>query len=118
MKTPEEIKHALECCSMHIVDADCSCCEYGQESNCDAGLHLDVLGYIRRLEAERDAAVKVRDYAVLELCTAGVCNGCRHKLKNWTEEEPCMSCCRLQDLKEDDFWEFGFPELPNPHKED
>lgn len=50
MKTPEEIKNALECCSMHIVNKDCSDCVYFNESDCDAVLHLSALSYIRYLE--------------------------------------------------------------------
>ena len=91
MKTPEEIKHALECCSNHIMDSDCSCCEYGQEANCDAGLHFDALDYIRRLEAEREALLKiVHDYAGCKECVhvsikpeLPPCSDCGVLGKNW-----------------------------------
>ena len=57
-KSPDEIKKGLECC----IESTCEpCCPYGNASYCKFAIHLleDAIGYIRQLEAERDAAVPV-----------------------------------------------------------
>lgn len=54
MKTPDEIKKALECC--FYDSAQCGECPYYPVS-CDRELVRDAREYIRQLEAERDAAI-------------------------------------------------------------
>lgn len=61
MKTPEEIKKGLECCSLEAMfcspeDPKCSY-DCGDEQ-CIRNLMRDALVLIQQLEAERDAAVK------------------------------------------------------------
>ena len=51
LKTPKEIKKALECC--FNVSEQCSECPYYPVS-CDLELIKDAREYIRQLEAERD----------------------------------------------------------------
>lgn len=55
MKSPDEIKKALECC--FYDSAQCADCPY-YPVNCDRELVRDAREYIRQLEAERDAAVE------------------------------------------------------------
>lgn len=48
MKTPEEIRKALECCVYH---GSCKTCAYfGREGNCIGRLERDALTYIQQLE--------------------------------------------------------------------
>lgn len=51
MKTPEEIKKALECCSdVDGFDGDCIKCPYKGEQWCGDKSKIDALSYIQRLE--------------------------------------------------------------------
>ena len=51
MKTPDEIKKALECC--FYDSAQCADCPY-YPTSCDRELVRDAREYIKQLEAERD----------------------------------------------------------------
>lgn len=55
MKTPDEIKKGLECCSMPGCKGED--CPYNHDEPCYFVMHADVLVYIQQLERERDAAV-------------------------------------------------------------
>ena len=78
MKTPDEIKKALECC--FYDSAQCGECPYYPVS-CDRELVRDAREYIRQLEAERDALLNfVERYASCCLCKnlikyGGKCTG-------------------------------------------
>ena len=51
MKTPEEIKKALECCSdSEGFDGDCIKCPYKGEQWCGDKSKIDALSYIQQLE--------------------------------------------------------------------
>ena len=51
MKTPEEIKKGLECCSdAYEFDGDCIECPYKDEQWCVDKLKIDALAYIQQLE--------------------------------------------------------------------
>lgn len=54
MKTPEEIKQGLECCTI----PNCGECPYYSVPSCVVK-NEDALAYIQQLERERDAAVKI-----------------------------------------------------------
>lgn len=83
MKSPDEIKKALECC-FHD-SAQCGECPYYPVS-CDRELVRDAREYIRQLEAERDAAVEdLESYATLK------CFACKYYEVELTEV-PCNEC--------------------------
>ena len=69
MKSADEIKKGLECCSKSTCEP---CCPYGNAENCNFAIYLleDVLAYIRQLEAERAAAVTDMRQASIYLCCA------------------------------------------------
>lgn len=87
MKTPEEIKKGLECCS--ISHDYCGTeCPYNCYANGSAKLSLlkDALAYIQQLEREKDAAVAdLRIYAGCKVCKFGDL-----KFPN-----DCMDCIRM-----------------------
>lgn len=76
MKTPDEIKKGLYCCSHDEDGCNCEHCPYNLgllESGCIAIFAADALAYIQRLERERDAAVKdlhrvARDGQICAIC--------------------------------------------------
>ena len=85
MKTPDEIKKALECC--FNVTEQCGECPYYPVS-CDKELVMDARVYIRQLEAERDAAG--RDMTeVVQNSGDPYCEYC----KNW-KSGTCPQYCR------------------------
>lgn len=81
MKTPDEIKKALECC---FYDSEqCGECPYYPVS-CDRELVRDAREYIRQLEAERDRLVDtIRVYGGCEFCLHSDCD---------ISKEPCLYC--------------------------
>ena len=80
MKTPDEIKKALECC--FNVTEKCGECPYYPVS-CDKELVRDARVYIRQLEAERDAMAE-------DLKAYCSCDGCKHSVSPLAE--PCIHC--------------------------
>ena len=54
MKTPEEIKMGLESCNKSA----CKRCNYLEIGDCVNKMCRDALAYIKRLERERDAALR------------------------------------------------------------
>ena len=84
MKTPDEIKKWLECCT-HVT---CDGCPYDEDGCATSQQIIDALEYIQQLERERDAAVE-------DLETMGeymsYCDTCLHNNTNH-KEEPCSSC--------------------------
>lgn len=87
MKTPEEIKRALACPVREQGEQlECSECVYhGRElPPCLPAMHEDAIEYIRRLEAERDALLKVA-------CRYSGCYECKH-YHNPSEQPPCNDC--------------------------
>ncbi len=82
MKTPDEIKKALECC---FNASQCRDCPY-YPTTCDRELVRDAREYIRQLEAERDA---LHEGLKVEL-------GC-YACKNYVDDpdydsNECMDC--------------------------
>ena len=62
MKTPEEIKKALECCSdADGFDGDCIKCPYKCEQWCGDKSKIDALAYIRQLEATQPKWISVEE---------------------------------------------------------
>lgn len=97
MKTPDEIKQALECC--FYDSAQCADCPY-YPTSCDRELVRDAREYIRQLEAERDFLLKyLRDstFAFCDICKhdidgSGVM-GCKYIRENGV---PCFEWRGLQ----------------------
>ena len=62
MKTPEDIKKALECCSdADGFDGDCIKCPYKGEQWCEDKSKIDALAYIQRLEAMQPKWISVEE---------------------------------------------------------
>ena len=100
MKTPDEIKKAMEMC---VSDEKCHSCPYKIEE-CD-GLLADALSYTKQLEQERDALLSiVRANTVCNYCKHGraVCGSGADDCEDCTNTAcPCRSC-----TKENDRWEW------------
>ena len=101
MKTPEEIKKALECCSKPSNSNACTECPYtpctvGPEKNAQ----VDALAYIQQLEEQIE---------FMKIQMQGDCGSCKYT--NVTGgKEPCASC--MLDASRPS-WEYGgLPELP------
>ena len=72
MKTPDEIKKALECCFQN--SEQCADCPY-YPTSCDRELVRDAREYIRQIEAERDALMEYltdSHWAACDICKHGV----------------------------------------------
>lgn len=85
MKTPEEIKKALECCSRQWESNPCDGCPYDECGCGRAGKEnfpLDVLTYVKALEAERNAAqADLEEYVKRVIGRTGgiyACAMCKH----------------------------------------
>ena len=98
MKTPDEIKKGLECCS---YNGRCDGCPYNvtvegaygtEELGCDDTLQPDALAYIQQLEAERDAALDP---------IRGDCAYCAY-LSGETIPDTCFDCANKGYYR----WEF------------
>jgi len=73
MKTPEEIKKGLECCTVPL----CAECPYDSDPSCVVK-NEDALAYIQQLEAELEAVKRERDAAVSDLAHYAMCPACKH----------------------------------------
>jgi hypothetical protein len=119
MRSADEIKKGLECCSVGIYENICTDCPYSSlaMAECPSKLKTDALALIQQLEADkqqlegmlthmnqlRDAAAgralkmeervhqleAERDAAVEEM--HGHCSSCKDYDKD-PKEEPCVSC--------------------------
>lgn len=70
MKTPDEIKKGLECCTVEYCYHTQKGCPYRDYSLCVQNVCEDALAYIQQLERERDAAVEVVSrYRNCDVCT-------------------------------------------------
>ena len=81
MKSPDEIKKAIECCWQTRWKegfAVCNDCPYLGTliPACKEALERDALAYIQQLEAERDAAVA--DVRLAYTSYVGACQTCKH----------------------------------------
>lgn len=114
MKTPDEIKKGLECCTNDAFDCSERCPYFNPTSNgvdCASQLHTDALALIRQLERERDEAMqerdglsimltsaesafekmkRERDAAVTDLAENRRCENCKH----FTPGYFCLGCRR------------------------
>lgn len=61
MKTPEEIKHGLECCTNQVRCVGPQCEYYGDFPNCITSLMRDALEYINELEARAPRWISVKE---------------------------------------------------------
>lgn len=98
MKTPDEIKKALECCG---ADKPCGECPYRPEvDSCIGMITRDALDYIQQLESQVADLGKKGIRPVLH----NGCNGCK-----WADrgehDEPCVQCCGTQPRRLPDLWE-------------
>lgn len=97
MKTPDEIKKALECC---FYDSEqCGECPYYPVS-CDRELVRDAREYIQQLEAQNAELLKKveqlqaeRDAAVDDLQMGVCCGTCAYDDTD-VNEQPCATCAR------------------------
>lgn len=91
MKTPDEIKKGLACCT--ILEEECIKCPSG---GCPGSpsLHDDALAYIQQLETKCHQLERERDAAVDDMTTVIyngaeiVCQFCKHK-----DEHKCAQIC-------------------------
>ena len=104
MKTPDEIKKALECC--FYDSAQCGECPYYPVS-CDRELVRDAREYIRQLEerahqldllnlgllVEKAQLEAERDAAVDDLQMGVCCGTCAYDDTD-VNEQPCATCAR------------------------
>ena len=69
-RTPDEIKKALECCTVNVKKSACTDCGhcpyYFVSAHCDTIMHKDVLEYIQQLEADNAKVRAQRDAACLK----------------------------------------------------
>lgn len=94
MKSPDQIKKALECC---FNASQCGDCPYYPVS-CDRELVRDAREYIRQLEAERDAAVADLKYVA-------VCETCKEFHRS-ALTEPCLHCTKYGLLDSENKYEW------------
>jgi hypothetical protein len=88
MKTPEEIKKALECC--FYDSAQCGECPYYPVS-CDRELVRDAREYIRQLEAENERLLNSYDAALCETSDMhSICKDMEVKAPRWISVEEMM----------------------------
>ena len=78
MKSPDDIKKGLECCSLSCLGR----CPYAGVLDCSDRVTADALALIQQLEAERD---EMMEYV------HGRCPMCKHYASS-IKEEPCASC--------------------------
>lgn len=141
MKTPDEIKKGLECCSEKYP---CSVCPFNLPNNfsgrCIKNAMLDAFALIQQLEAdnsrkddtirsltellnaahdETSAVKRERDAAVESL--RGDCRECKYLLASGSKE-PCASCPHWQDTvhlnKSNWEWRGVCPENTEVQKDD
>lgn len=113
MKTPEEIKKGLECCT----HATCNGCPYAQDGCATNREMIDALDYIQQLEhqigelTEKVAQLeRERDAAVED--AHGICSACIHFNARHNSGD-IMSCCKFEecihgadDFDSEDFWQW------------
>ena len=121
MKTPEDIKKALECCSdADGFDGDCIKCPYKGEQWCGDKSKIDALAYIQQLEnqigeltkkvAQLDQVTRERD-ALLEIVKKlGECNYCKHDSYCPHTIQDCMNCkdenCKCHSCGHQSEWQW------------
>ena len=104
MKSPEEIKKGLECCSNVNFVCNEECPYYkslSEGEDCCLKKDADALALIQQLQAENaEQAERIRvleaerDAAVEALKNGDVCESCKH-FGTLMDEEPCAWCGRL-----------------------
>ena len=72
MKTPEEIKKGLECCSGQNKDTYCTECPYRFEDCDDLARHA--LALIQQLEAQVPKWISVKERLPEDLCEVLICD--------------------------------------------
>ena len=99
MKTPEEIKKGLECCSNETVES-CAECPYKTNDDhsaiCIVHLTKDAKVMLAQAERERDAAVR-------DLQKISFCEDCKHLGKS-KKRNPCREC--QENYKEKPNWQW------------
>ena len=109
MRTPDEIKKGLECCTM----PDFRNCPYDSEPSCVVK-NEDALAYIQQLESRLAQAERERDAAVRDLQKISFCEDCKHLGKS-KKRNPCREC--QENYKEKPNWQWRGP-YPENTKED
>ena len=112
MKTPEDIKKALECCSdADGFDGDCIKCPYKGEQWCGDKSKIDALAYIQQLENQigeltkkvelLDKVTRERD-ALLDIAKKlRECAYCKHDSYCTHTIPDCMNCKNEMEAKEE-----------------
>lgn len=97
MKTPDEIKKALECCSTKKPCPSCPMWDECKEAASLKPLWDNALAYIQQLEQERDAAVKVVK------ATTYSCEYCKHHESGGCDSTPLpyAECFEWLGVKEE-----------------
>lgn len=121
MKTPEEIKKALECCSdADGFDGDCINCPYKGEQWCGDKSKIDALLYIQRLEnqigelAEKvellDQVTRERDVLLDIAKKLRECAYCKHDSYCTHTIPDCMNCkdenCKCYSCEHQSKWQW------------
>lgn len=68
MKSPDEIKKGLECCTEMCNSESCP---YWEDSDCTTNVRNDAIALIKQLEAERDAMKEALGLMVYQYCVRG-----------------------------------------------
>jgi hypothetical protein len=118
MKTPAEIKKALQCCAKPQYTVPCQGCPYDECGCGNAGKEnfpADTLAYINQLEKQLDKQTEYTQARIDELETTillmklqmeGDCGCCKHQ----HDKGPCADCMGNPKRPH---WEYeGLPELP------
>ena len=89
MKTPEEIKKALECCSdADGFDGDCIKCPYKGEQWCGDKSKIDALAYIQQLEATQPKWISVDDDLPAHVITPCLIYADEHiEIADWSHDK-------------------------------
>ena len=92
MKTPDEIKLAMDIC--YETGRECRFCPYENVTWCEDQLAHDACAYFKQIEAERgqlldDLHRMINKHGSCDFCkhknkSAAECNGCSRENDNWT----------------------------------
>lgn len=105
MKTPEEIKKGLKCCSSPSTDHPCNECPYNPCSCGDGNnAQIDAIAYIEQLE-EQIQLMKIQMH--------GDCGVCKHRtgfdVEGAIMSQRCYECLKKETRPN---WEYeGLPEV-------
>lgn len=116
MKTPDEIKKGLECCT----HATCNGCPYDEDGCATSQQIIDALEYIQQLEhhigeltekvAQLDHVTRERDALLDIVKELGECNYCKHNSYCPHTIPDCMNCkdenCKCHSCGHQSEWQW------------